>query len=87
MAILRNAAGRQIRTRPGVQPRQYQRQLHEAGMLSPIFRARGLERARLERATAVLVSYLRSGEVSTRSKLCASQLGLSHYPDGTEGIN
>lgn len=87
MAILRNAAGRQIQTRAGVQPKQYQKQLHDAGMLAPIFRARGLERARLERAAAVLVSYLRSGEVSTRSKLCAAQLGLSHYPDRTEGIS
>ena len=86
MAILRNAAGRQIQTRAGLQPAQYQEQMRAAGFFAPIARARGLERARLTRAASVLVSYLRSGEVSTRSKLCAAQLMLSHYPDHTEGI-
>lgn len=86
MAILRNAAGRQIQTRAGVQPRQYQEQLHAAGMLAPIYRARGLERARLSRAASQMIHYLRTGEVSQRSKLCASQLGLSHYPDHPKGI-
>lgn len=86
MAILRNTAGRQVKAPAGLQVAQYAKQLHQAGMLAPVTRARGLERARLERAAAVLISYLRSGEVSTRSKLCASQLGLTHYPDNTEGI-
>lgn len=81
MAVLRDARGKQIRTRAGIQPKQYQEQLHKAGMLAPVLRAQGLERVRLQRAASVLVSYLRSGEVSTRSKLCAAQLGLSHYPD------
>lgn len=86
MAIVRDAKGRQIQTRAGVQPKQYQEQLHKAGMLAPVLRARGLERVRLERAASTLVSYLRSGEVTPRSKICAAQLGLSLYPDGTKGI-
>lgn len=85
MSILRDEKGRQIRVRAGIQPQQYQAQLHKAGMLAPVLRARGLERSRLEHAASRLIAYLRSGEVSTRSKACAAQLGLSHYPDGTEG--
>lgn len=86
MAILRTAKGRQIRVHAGLQAKQYQNQLHKAGMLDPVLRARGLDRVHLQRVAALLISALRSGEVSTRTKGLASQLGLSHYPDGIERI-
>lgn len=86
VAILRDSKGRQVRTYAGLQTKQYARELHKAGFLAPVVRAQGLERARLQRAATVLVSYLRSGEVSTRSRVCAAQLGLQHYPSQIERL-
>lgn len=86
MSILRASDGRQIKTRPGIQVEQYVAQMKRAGFFAPVIKARGLERANLERSAAVLVSYLRSGEVSQRSKLCAARLGLTHIPDNAEGL-
>lgn len=84
MAIVRDANGRQVKTRVGLQPAQYQKQLTDAGLLDAVRHARGLERARLSRAASMLVHYLRTGEVSQRTKVCAAQLGLYHYPNPIE---
>lgn len=84
MAIIRDAKGRQVQTRAGLQPTQYQKQLTDAGLLDKVRHARGMERARLSRAASMFVHYLRTGEVSQRTKVCAAQLGLSHYPNPTE---
>ena len=81
MAIVRNAAGRQIQTRAGIQPEQYKAQLHAAGMLTPVIRARGLDRVKLTRYASAFIQCLRTGEVSARSKQLAAELGLQHYPD------
>lgn len=85
MAILRAANGRQIETWAGLQPVQYRDQLYKAGMLGPVLRARGVERLHLQRAASTLIGYLRTGEVSSRSKVCASRLGLIHYPTPPKG--